>query len=150
VVLLTVRFLENDPTEHIAALTVGCTSVIEVLETESFDRFAEALTRFLCADQSPERSVLRTLNTYPRKQELQFRLNPHSGKMPWPIYEVYELEAVLGQVCGISTASDCTHCTEQQGRLIGCFVVPGFFGGSCCNCHHIGKGNTCSLALENN
>ena len=55
------------------------------------------------------------------------------------------LEAALGQATGQVAAQGCTHCAGGFGAWVVCVVVPGFFGGSCANCHYGSEGSRCSL-----
>lgn len=55
------------------------------------------------------------------------------------------LEAELAQFTGQVHASGCTHCAGGSGVWSACVVAPGFFGGSCANCHYGSEGSRCSL-----
>ena len=37
------------------------------------------------------------------------------------------------------------HCERGDGPWDQCIIVPGFFGGSCANCHYGGEGTHCSF-----
>ena len=46
-------------------------------------------------------------------------------------------ESVLGQAKGRIPQEACTDCAEGRGPFTTCILVPGRFGGSCCNCHYL-------------
>jgi hypothetical protein len=55
------------------------------------------------------------------------------------------LEAELGQIVGQARNFQCAHCTRGSGVWTVCVVVPGFFHGSCANCHYGSEGARCSF-----
>lgn len=55
------------------------------------------------------------------------------------------LEAEIGQMVGQVQPLGCTHCVGGSGTWTQCVVVPGFFGGSCANCHYGSEGSRCSF-----
>jgi len=50
---------------------------------------------------------------------------------------IYRVESVLGQAKGQVAPEACTNCAENRGPYLSCVLVPGRFGGSCCNCHYL-------------
>ncbi|RFU33169.1 hypothetical protein B7463_g3167, partial [Scytalidium lignicola] len=56
-------------------------------------------------------------------------------------------EAFIGQIQGVENVrvAVCRHCESGCGPWTACVVVPGLFGGSCCNCYYNSSGSRCSI-----
>jgi hypothetical protein len=54
-------------------------------------------------------------------------------------------DAYLAQAVGSVASPACSHCTKSNGAWVGCVVVPGYFLGSCANCHYNNEGPRCTL-----
>ena len=102
----------------------------------------QLLARALAAE--PRRSAALTgLLTLPVVRYLDVRRA--DPDRPLKLGRVPNLEAAIGYRCGTLAAKECTHCSHSYGQFPSCVRVPGFFGGSCSNCHLNSEGARCSF-----
>jgi hypothetical protein len=72
--------------------------------------------------------------------------NPQArtGHTPKPHARAANIEAYLGQIVSTINSPPCKHCKNGSGVWVLCVSVPGFFSGSCSNCHYNNEGIRCS------
>lgn len=94
------------------------------------------------AEQAPPRPsrARPQIIKMPRVRDIKLRQN---RTISWGTNHRHD--AVLGQSRGEIAVAECHPCTSRQtGPFAACVVVPGVFGGVCCNCHYRGRGG-CSF-----
>lgn len=70
-----------------------------------------------------------------------FRLEEHR---PMTEYQKRVLESALAFTRGVFSNEPCKDCIEpQRGLFKQCIILPGEFGGACCNCHSVNHRYRC-------
>lgn len=86
-------------------------------------------------------AVMGILSTMPVQRAAANRAGRHVPNLS----RGTNIEAIFGQIVGQVSPWPCTHCAGNHGPWTLCITVPGYFTGSCANCHFGSQGRRCSL-----
>jgi hypothetical protein len=88
----------------------------------------------------------KTLQAMDEKNPVPTR-NPDGKGVVFAYKGTYRVEAYLGMSRGDikPEGEKCENCGKGNGAWTECVVVPGYFGGGCCNCHWKNQATYCTF-----